>query len=363
MPKVSQGWRCENKLRVGVIGGSGYVGGELLRLLLAHPQAELTTVISRKYAGEFIFGVHPNLRGTTNLKFVPLDFPQIKENCDLVFVALPHGTSVNVVPNLLEAGLKVLDMSADFRLKNPADYPKWYGWEHARPELLEDAVYGLPELHREELKNTRLISCPGCMATASILGLAPLVTADVIEKDKVVIDAKIGSSGAGSKPSPATHHAEKFGGVRPYKPVGHRHIAEIEQELNLVTNQPITVSFSAHTVNMARGILASIHVFLKKPLTVKDVWKTLRSYYKNEPFIRFVRYQKGLYRFPDSKVVLGTNFCDIGFELDPHNNRLVILSAIDNLMKGASGQGVQCFNVALGIDEKAGLESIGFHPV
>jgi len=321
-------------LRIGVIGGSGYVGGELLRLLLSHPQAELTTVVSRKYAGDFIFGVHPNLRGTTNLKFVPLELPQIKENCDLVFVAMPHGASVSVVPKLLEAGLRVIDMSADFRLKNSADYVKWYGWEHA-----------------------------GCMATASILGLAPLVAADVIEKDRVVIDAKIGSSGAGSKPSPATHHAEKFGGVRPYKPVGHRHTAEIEQELNFITNRPITASLSTHTVNMVRGILATIHVFLTKPLTVREVWKILRSYYQNEPFIRFVRYQKGLYRFPDPKVVLGTNFCDIGFELDSHNNRLVILSAIDNLMKGASGQGVQCFNVALGIDEKTGLENIGFHPV
>jgi len=357
------GCRWKNKLRIGVIGGSGYVGGELLRLLLSHPQAELTTVVSRKYAGDFIFGVHPNLRGTTNLKFVPLELPQIKENCDLVFVAMPHGASVSVVPKLLEAGLRVIDMSADFRLKNSADYVKWYGWEHARPELLKNAVYGLPELHRQELKNASLIACPGCMATASILGLAPLVAADVIEKDRVVIDAKIGSSGAGSKPSPATHHAEKFGGVRPYKPVGHRHIAEIEQELNFITNRPIIASLSTHTVNMVRGILATIHVFLTKPLTVREVWKILRSYYQNEPFIRFVRYQKGLYRFPDPKVVLGSNFCDIGFELDSHNNRLVILSAIDNLMKGASGQGVQCFNVVLGVDEKTGLENIGFHPV
>lgn len=350
-------------MRVGIIGGSGYVGGELLRLLLSHPHAEVTTVVSRKYAGEFVFLVHPNLRGATNLKFVPLDLHHVAENCDLVFTAMPHGASVSLVPKLLEVGLKVIDMSADFRLKNPGDYIKWYGWEHTHPDLLKESVYGLPELHRQEMKNARLIACVGCMAAGTILGLAPLVEADVIEKDRVVVDAKIGSSGAGSKPSPATHHAEKFGGVRPYKPVGHRHIAEIEQELNLLTDKPLTISFSPHSVNMARGILSTIHVFLTKSLAVREVWKIYRSRYHGEPFIRLVRYQKGLYRFPNPKVVIGSNFCDIGFELDSHVNRLIILSAIDNLMKGASGQGVQCFNVVLGVDERTGLESMGFHPV
>lgn len=350
-------------MRVGIIGGSGYVGGELLRLLLSHPHAEVTTVVSRKYAGEFVFLVHPNLRGATNLKFVPLDLHHVAENCDLVFTAMPHGASVSLVPKLLEVGLKVIDMSADFRLKNPGDYIKWYGWEHTHPDLLKESVYGLPELHRKEMKNARLIACVGCMAAGTILGLAPLVEADVIEKDRVVVDAKIGSSGAGSKPSPATHHAEKFGGVRPYKPVGHRHIAEIEQELNLLTDKPLTISFSPHSVNMARGILSTIHVFLTKSLAVREVWKIYRSRYHGEPFIRLVRYQKGLYRFPNPKVVIGSNFCDIGFELDSHVNRLIILSAIDNLMKGASGQGVQCFNVVLGVDERTGLESMGFHPV
>jgi len=201
------------------------------------------------------------------------------------------------------------------------------------------------------------------MSTGAILGLAPVVKAEAIEKNRIVVDAKIGSSGAGSKPSLATHHAEKFGGVRPYKPIGHRHVAEIEQELNFLTDEPVAVSFSPHTVNMARGILSTIHVFLTKPLTIQEIWKIFRSCYTEEPFIRFVRYQKGLYRFPDPKVVTGTNFCDIGFELDSHLNRLVILSAIDNLMKGAAGQGVQCLNVILGVDETTGLESMGFHPV
>jgi len=350
-------------VRVGIIGGSGYVGGELLRLLLFHPQAEVTMVTSRKNAGEFVFGVHPNLRGVTQLKFLPLNLSDIAKNCDLVFTATPHGSSVNLVPKLLEMGLRVIDMSADFRLKNPDDYVKWYGWKHAHPELLKEAIYGLTELHRQEIKNARLIACPGCMAIATILGLAPMVKAEVMEKDRIVVDAKIGSSGAGSAPSVASHHPERFGGVRPYKPVGHRHIAEIEQELNLLTNQPITVSFSTHAVNIVRGILSTIHVFLTKSLADKDVWKIYRSCYQEEPFVRLVKYKKGLHRLPDPKVVMGTNFCDIGFELDPHTNRLVILSAIDNIMKGAAGQGVQCLNVVLGVDEKTGLESMGFHPM
>lgn len=353
----------EENVRVGIIGGSGYVGGELLRLLLPHPQVEVTTVVSRKNAGEYVFNVHPNLRGATKLKFLPLDFSGIAKNCDLVFMATPHGSSVNLVPKLLEMGLQVIDMSADFRLKNPSDYVKWYGWEHAHPELLKEAVYGSTELNRQEIKNARLIACPGCMAIATILGLAPIVKANIIEKDRIVVDAKIGSSGAGRNPSLSSHHPERFGGVRPYKTVGHRHIAEMEQELSLLTNEPVTISFSPHAVNIVRGILSTIHVFLTKPLTIKEVWKIYRSHYQGEPFIRFVRYKKGPYRLPDPKVVMGTNFCDIGFELDPRANRLIILSAIDNIMKGAAGQGVQCLNVLLGVDEKTGLESMGFHPM
>jgi N-acetyl-gamma-glutamyl-phosphate/LysW-gamma-L-alpha-aminoadipyl-6-phosphate reductase len=270
---------------------------------------------------------------------------------------------VNLVPKLLDAGLKVIDMSADFRLKNPDDYEKWYGWKHAHPELLKDAAYGLPELHRQEIKGAHLVACPGCMATATVLALAPVIKADLVEKNRIVVDVKIGSSGAGSKPSIASHHPERFSGVRPYKVIGHRHIAEIEQELNSLTDESVTVSFTPHAVNMVRGILATIHVFPKNLLTSKDVWKTLRGQYEGEPFIRFVKYQKGPYQLPDPKVTMGTNFCDIGFELDPRANRLVLFSALDNMVKGASGQGVQCLNIVMGLDESTGLKSTGFHPM
>jgi N-acetyl-gamma-glutamyl-phosphate/LysW-gamma-L-alpha-aminoadipyl-6-phosphate reductase len=350
-------------LRIGIIGGSGYVGGELLRLLLLHPQAEVTMVTSRQSIGEYIFNVHPNLRGLTQLKFVPQDMAELQKNCDLIFTATPHGGSVNLVPKLLEAGLKVIDMSADFRLKNPADYETYYGWKHAHPEMLKEAAYGLPELHREEIKKAKLVACPGCEATAAILGLAPIVRAGLVDKDKIVVDLKVGSSGGGSKPSPASHHPERSSGVRPYKVVGHRHIAEVEQELNALTNEPIKISFTPHAVNMVRGILATIHTFPKQKLDNKDLWRAFRGMYGNEPFIRLVKYQKGPYQLPDPKVTLGTNYCDVGFEIDEHANRLLLFSALDNMCKGASGQGVQCLNILMGIDETTGLKSTGFHPM
>jgi LysW-gamma-L-alpha-aminoadipyl-6-phosphate/LysW-L-glutamyl-5-phosphate reductase len=350
-------------MRIGIIGGSGYVGGELLRLLLLHPQVEVTMVTSRQSAGEYIFNAHPNLRGLTQLKFVPQDTTELQKNCDLIFTATPHGGSVNLVPKLLESGLKVIDMSADFRLKNPLDYETWYGWKHAHPELLKEAAYGLPELHREEIKKARLVACPGCMATATILAMVPIVKAGLVDNNYLVADLKVGSSGGGSKPTQASHHPERFGGVRPYKVTMHRHIGEVEQELKLFTSDPIKISFTPHAVNMVRGILATVHAFSKQPLAAKDLWKALRSAYESEPFIRFVKYQKGCYQLPDPKVTQGTNFCDIGFEIDSHSNHLLMFSAIDNMVKGASGQGVQCLNLIMGLDETTGLKSTGFHPM
>lgn len=350
-------------MKIGIIGGTGYVGGELLRLLLMHPQVEVTMVTSRQSAGEFVFNVHPNLRGLTQLKFVPQDMNELQKNCDLIFTATPHGGSVNLVPKLLEAGLKVIDMSADFRLKNPADYETYYGWKHAHPEMLKEAAYGLPELHREEIKKAQLVACPGCEATAAILGLAPIVKADLVDKDKIVVDIKVGSSGGGSKPTPASHHPERSNGVRPYKVVGHRHIAEVEQELNALGNEQVKISFTPHAVNIVRGILATIHTFPKQPVASKDLWKALRGMYGSEPFLRIVKYLKGQYQLPDPKITMGTNFCDVGFEIDEHANRLIMFSALDNMVKGASGQGVQCLNILMGIDETTGLKSTGFHPM
>lgn len=350
-------------MKVGIIGGSGYVGGEILRLLLLHPKAEITLITSRSHVDEYVFRTHPNLRNLTRMKFSPLNLSEIAQNCDLVFSAAPHGASTDYIPELLNLNLKIIDTSADFRLKNPSDYIKWYGWEHKYPELLKQSVYGLPEIHRSEIKDASLVACPGCMATSAILALAPITKADIIEENRIIIDSKIGSSAAGVKPTIATHHPERFGGVRPYRQVNHRHIAEIEQELKFLTDKGLRISFSPYAVNIVRGILTSVHTFYKKPIEMKDLWKIYRSYYRNEPFIRLVRDMKGLYQLPNPSIIVGSNFCDIGFELDKRVQRLIILSALDNILKGAAGQAIQCFNVILGVDEKTGLKHPGFHPV
>ncbi len=350
-------------IRIGVIGGSGYTGGELLRFLLLHPKIEITHITSREYAGEYVFRVHPNLRGLTKLQFDKPDLSKTTSLCDLVFMATPHGVSSKLVPKILEVGLKVIDLSADFRLKNPSEYEKWYGWQHPYPELLKEAVYGVPELYRDKIKNAKLVACPGCMAVVAILSLAPIFKEKIVEEDRVVVDVKIGSSGAGAKPTRSTHHSERYGVIRPYKPTGHRHTAEIEQELKAISGLNVKVSMSAHAVNIVRGILSTSHTFLTKKVSTAEIWKIYRSFYKDEPFIRFVKDKKGLYKLPDPKIVLGSNFCDIGFELDEHCSRLVVLGAIDNLVKGAAGIAIQNMNILLGFDEKEGLAQPPIHPV
>ncbi len=351
-------------MKAGILGASGYVGGELLRLLLQHPHVEVTVATSNKYAGEFIHRVHPNLRGVTNLKFVKSDLSIMLDKCDLLFAATPHGVSSTIMPQIVEMGLKIIDTSADFRLKDPEDYPRWYNWHHKCPELLEKVVYGLPELHREEIKNGQLVACPGCMAAGAILALAPIAKSGKIEKDRIIVDLKVGSSGSGAKPSRSSHHPEHYSVVRPYKPVGHRHTAEIEQELSGLAGGRVLVSLSAHAVNMVRGILATCHVFQTEPIPMIEIWRLYRQFYDGEPFIRFVRDKKGIYRYPDPKVVVGSNYCDVGFEVDEHvNGRIVVLSAIDNLMKGAAGTAVQNMNIMCGYDEREGLRNPGLHPV
>jgi N-acetyl-gamma-glutamyl-phosphate/LysW-gamma-L-alpha-aminoadipyl-6-phosphate reductase len=275
---------------------------------------------------------------------------------------LPHGKSFNIVPDLLQRGLKVVDMTADFRLKDPKAYKEYYAFEHKHPELLEKSVYGLPELHRADIRNSELVAVPGCMATAAILGLAPLIPDGYIDTSKIVVDAKIGSSGAGVSPTIASHHSERSDGVRPYKVTGHRHIAEIEQELNQLGGDGVKVAFTPHAVNMVRGILTTTHAFTRTNLTERDLWKAYRARYAGEPFIRMVSDKKGLYGLPNPKVTVGTNFCDIGFEVDSHIQRVIVFTALDNLTKGAAGQAVQCFNIMNGVDEQTGLSALGLHP-
>ena len=350
-------------MKVGVVGASGYVGGELLRLLVTHPKIDLTMVTSRQYAGEYVHRVHPSLKGFTELTFSPVDLDKLSSNCDLVFTSVPHGKAVGIVKKLYDTGVKIIDLSADYRLKDPKAYVEYYGLEHPHPELLMRSVYGIPELHRDKIKNSQLVSCPGCMAVTSILAIAPLVKNGLIDLDHVIVDSKIGSSGAGGKPSAGTHHAMRYGVVRPYKPVKHRHTAEIEQEISIIAQSEVKISMSPHAVNIVRGILCTNHTFLKKQITVQELWKMYRAMYKGEPFIRFIRDTKGRYKYPDPKFVIGSNFCDIGFDVDEKNSRLVAMSASDNLMKGAAGSAVQCMNVMNGLDESDGLRYAPINPV
>jgi N-acetyl-gamma-glutamyl-phosphate/LysW-gamma-L-alpha-aminoadipyl-6-phosphate reductase len=352
-------------VRVGVIAASGYIGGELLRLLIQHPETELTMATSRRYAGEFIFRVHPNLRGVTELKFTEYNLDEVTENSDVVFTALPHGESVKYVPKLAESGLKVIDLSADFRLKDASKYKEWYKFEHPNPDLLTKFVYAIPEINREQIRRTNLAASPGCMAITSILATAPLLkeTSLGIDKDHVVVDAKIGSSGAGGKPSLSTHFSERYGVVRPYKPAGHRHSAEIEQVLSSVSGGTVRVSMSAHAVNVVRGILCTCHLFTGSDPGLLDVWKAYRSMYADSYFVRLVRDKKGPFRLPDPKIVVGSNFCDVGFELEGRTRRIVAIGATDNLIKGAAGNAIQVMNLMLGLDEKSGLNYAPLHPV
>jgi N-acetyl-gamma-glutamyl-phosphate/LysW-gamma-L-alpha-aminoadipyl-6-phosphate reductase len=348
-------------VNVGIVGGSGYAGGEIMRLLLRHPGVDICSVSSRRFADDYVHMIHPNLRGVTEMKFSLPNYEELGDNCEAVFLATPHGVSKDIVPDLLESGLKVIDLSADFRLSNPEDYPKWYKWKHPYPDLLKMAIYGVPEIHREEIRNADLVACGGCMSTATILGLAPVIKAGLVEPDRIVVDVKIGSSGGGSEPTLAAHHPERFGSLRPYNVVGHRHTVEIEQEISKFSEKEIRIAFTPHAINMARGILSTCHLWVSSPLENRDLWRAYREFYDGEPFIHLVKYRKGLYQLPDPRVVTGTNNCEIGFEIDPHINRLVVFSAIDNIVKGAAGQAVHCFNLMYDFEETKGLDLVSFH--
>ncbi|MEM1606012.1 MAG: N-acetyl-gamma-glutamyl-phosphate reductase [Fervidicoccaceae archaeon] len=351
-----------SKVNVCIIGGSGYTGGELLRILAGHPYINVVIVTSKEHVGKPLHYVHPNLRGFyKDLKFSQVNMDQILSKCDAVFLSLPRTVSLQYVPKLYEAGLKVVDLSADFRLKDPVLYKIWYGFEHPYPDLLGKAVYGMPEIHREELRNARLIAVPGCNATASILSLLPLIKGDLVEHDKIVIDVKAGSSEAGSKPSPGDHHPEREGCIRPYDPHGHRHVAEIEQELKTISGREIKVSMIPHAVSSVRGVLASTHAWLVKDIDEMGILRAYVNTYKGEPFIRIV--YKTVPGYPDPKYVIGSNYADIGFAIESRVRRISSFCAIDNLVKGAAGQAVQAFNISMGFEEITGLVIIPPRPV
>ncbi|WP_435365338.1 N-acetyl-gamma-glutamyl-phosphate reductase [Haloarchaeobius sp. DYHT-AS-18] len=335
-----------------VVGGSGFTGGELLRLLAGHPNFELTQATSRQYSGKSIGSIHPNFRGS-ELRFTE---PDDLESVDVLFAATPHGVTMEHIDAFEDAADTVVDLSADFRLATEGQYDDWYDG-HSCPEKLEKAEYALPEVNRENLPGADIIASGGCNATATILGLKPLADAGVLDGAHVVVDVKVGSSEGGAGGGEASSHAERSGVVRPYAPTGHRHEAEIEQWLGL------SVSFTCHAVDMVRGASATCHVFPDGPVSKRDLWTAYRGAYEDEPFMRLVAGGSGSYRYPEPKAVAGTNYGDVGFELDAANKRIVVFSAIDNMMKGSAGQAIHGANVALGFEETAGLEFTGLHPV
>ena len=335
-----------------VVGASGFTGGELLRLLSGHPGFEVVQATSRSYEGRGVGYTHPNLR-ELDLKYTS---PESLDPVDVTFLATPHGVSMGRIDDFRTAADPVVDLSADFRLRDPAAYDEYYDG-HDRPELLSEAVYGLPELTREDLPGAALIACGGCNATATLLGLYPLYEAGVLSPDdRLVVDVKVGSSEGGAGGGQAAHHAERSGIVRPYAPTGHRHEAEIVQELG------VGAAFTVHAVDMIRGAAATCHAF-PGAVEKRDLWGAYREHYGDEPFVRLIGGGGGVYRYPEPKVVAGTNLVEVAFEVDERNGRVVVFSAIDNMMKGSAGQAVHAANVALGMEETAGLEFPGLHPV
>jgi N-acetyl-gamma-glutamyl-phosphate/LysW-gamma-L-alpha-aminoadipyl-6-phosphate reductase len=342
-------------VRASILGGSGYVGGEIVRLLLQHDHVSVQQVTSERYRGKFVHSVHPNLRGRTRLRFVSADE---LDHCDVLFTCLPHGESAVRMEALRSTVDRIIDLGADFRLRDPDRYARTYAADHPAPDLLKEFVYGLPELNRAALRGTALATGTGCSAAATILALLPLTDAGVLDPElPIVVDAKFGSSAAGNKESAGSHHPERSGVLRVFEPAGHRHGAEVEESCG------VNVEMTGTSYDAVRGILATVHAFLVEDLDEMTIWKLYREAYADEPFVRIVKERTGIHRVPEPKILAGSNYCDLGFYRDPRSKRLVVISALDNLMKGAAGNAVQAMNLMIGFPETTGLGFPGLHPV
>jgi N-acetyl-gamma-glutamyl-phosphate/LysW-gamma-L-alpha-aminoadipyl-6-phosphate reductase len=343
-------------MKASIVGASGYAGGEVLRLLLEHPNLEVAQATSESHMGEFVYQQHPNLRKRTTLKF---SSRTVLEPCDVIFLALPHGESQKHIQQYAALAPKIVDLAADFRLRDLALYKRFYGEDHTAPDWLAKFVYGLPELHRAEMQTASYISGVGCNATAANLALYPLVKNNLIDASKpVIVDLKVGSSEGGASVNPGSHHPERSSVIRTFSAYGHRHTAEVIQEMGLSD-----VHLTMTSVDLVRGALAAAHVFVKPGVSEKDLWRAYRAFAADEPFVRLVKDKRGIYRVPEPKVLAGSNYADIGFDLDPDSGRVVSVAAIDNLMKGAAGSAVQAMNIMCGFDETAGLTFGGLHPI
>ncbi len=342
-------------IRVGVVGATGYAGAELVRILSGHPGVKLTILTSRKYKGEKFDGIYPSMAGSVDLVCEEFDSDHICEKTDVIFMALPHKLPMEIVPGLIKQGKKVIDLSADFRFHDAAKYEAYYQ-QHTAKDLLGRAVYGLSEIYHEKIKNADLIGNPGCYPTSVLLPLIPMLKSKLIDLNTIVADSKSGVSGAGRSLSLTTHFCEANESFKAYKVAEHRHNPEMEEILSLESGQDVNITFVPHLVPMTRGMLTTIYAELMKSVSSDDIINCFSSFYSGSPFIRICPEGK----FPDTFHVHGTNYCDIGFKLDLRNNRVILISAIDNLVKGAAGQAVQNMNIMLGLDETKGLMNVPF---
>ncbi len=344
-------------IRVSVLGATGYAGIELVRLLASHPEVCIKNLVSHNFAGEKIAKIYPNFQNVLDLECTSLDTKKIAEESDVVFTALPHGASKTVIPELYEYGVKIIDLSGDFRYNDEKVYEAWYGEPHNNPELMKKAVYGLCELHREAIKKADIIGNPGCYTTCSILGSAPLFANRLIQTDSVIIDAKSGVTGAGRSTALDNSFCECTENMKAYKIATHRHTSEIEQECSLLAGETVTLSFTPHLVPLKRGILATIYAKLSQKNTEEELLALYREFYQQEHFIRI--YDKGT--FPETNHVAGSNFVDIGIKVDERLQRVIVVSCIDNLIKGAAGQAIQNMNLLFGLPEGTGISNPGFY--
>ncbi len=345
-------------VRVAIAGASGYTGFELIRILCRHPEAEVKAITSRGEAGRRLDAVYPALRGHCDLMFQEPDPDMLAADADLVFTALPHQAAMDVVPELLARGVKVVDLSADYRFRDARVYEEWYQ-AHKTPELLAEAVYGLPELYREKIRTARLVGNPGCYPTSVILAAAPVLGGGLIAPQTIIADSKSGVSGAGRGASLATHFCEVSEGFKAYKVAEHRHTPEMEQELGNLAGEPVRISFTPHLVPMSRGILSTVYATVKDGVSPSDVSEAYEAFYRNE---RFVRLCGGKGALPTTLQVRGSNYCDLAWRLDERTRRLIVVSVIDNLTRGASGQAVCNMNIMSGLPESLGLDFAPWQP-
>lgn len=345
-------------IKIGIIGSTGYAGAVLTKLLINHPNVKIVFLASHSYANNKFYSIYRNFKNITEISCIDSD--DVGENyldkIDVLFTALPSGKTFSVVPKAINKGVKVIDLGADYRLKSKETYEQWYKIDHPCSNLLTKAVYGLPEIEKDKIKSSNLIANPGCYPTASSLALIPLLKYDLVEKSSIIIDAKSGVTGSGRKASINNLYVECNENIKAYGVTTHRHTPEIEQTLSYIAKDNINLIFTPHLIPMDRGILATCYGSLRKKIALNDIYDLYKGFYKNEPFVRIID------ELPETRWVKGSNYCDIAIRIDNRTNKIVVLSAIDNLMKGAAGQAVQNMNIMYGLNEKTGLEIVPMFP-